>query len=77
MKNKWASLSPNGFLSFNSALLDEKTEFIDHVIVHELVHFRVPNHGKLFKSLLSAYLSKLKSMKKQEEKSSEPFQAIH
>jgi predicted metal-dependent hydrolase len=26
------------------------------VIVHELLHLRVHNHGKLFKSLLSAYL---------------------
>jgi predicted metal-dependent hydrolase len=30
--------------------------FQDYVIVHELLHLRVPNHGKLFKSLLTAYL---------------------
>ena len=24
--------------------------------VHELLHLRVPNHGRLFKSLMSAYL---------------------
>ncbi|MDE0424212.1 MAG: M48 family metallopeptidase [Candidatus Poribacteria bacterium] len=29
------------------------TEF---VIVHELIHLLVPNHGKLFKSFMSAYL---------------------
>ena len=28
----------------------------EFVIVHELLHLRVPNHGKLFKSLLSAYV---------------------
>ena len=26
------------------------------VIVHELLHLRVANHGKLFKSLIRAYL---------------------
>jgi len=26
------------------------------VIVHELLHLLVPNHGKLFKSLMNAYL---------------------
>ncbi len=28
----------------------------DYVIVHELLHFRVPNHGKLWKSLMRAHL---------------------
>jgi len=30
--------------------------FQDYVIVHELLHLQVPNHGKLFKSLMNAYL---------------------
>jgi predicted metal-dependent hydrolase len=28
----------------------------DYVIVHELLHVSVPNHGKLWKSLMRAYL---------------------
>jgi uncharacterized protein (DUF433 family) len=28
------------------------------VIVEELLHLKVPNHGKLFKALLKAYLGK-------------------
>jgi len=31
-------------------------EFCDYVIVHELLHMKVPNHGKLFKSLMFAFL---------------------
>jgi predicted metal-dependent hydrolase len=28
----------------------------DYVIVHELLHFSVPNHGPLWKSLMRAHL---------------------
>lgn len=56
MKNKWASCSTNGHLNFNSALLDLDKELWDYVIVHELLHLSVPNHGKLWKSLMRAHL---------------------
>lgn len=56
MKNKWASLSEKGRLTFNAELLDMDRGFCDYVIVHELLHMKVPNHGKLFKSLMFAFL---------------------
>ena len=56
MKNKWASCSTNGNLSFNIELLDLDRELGEYVIVHELLHFHIPNHGKLWKSLMTAYL---------------------
>jgi len=57
MKNKWASYTKrNDLLIFNSELLDVDKKIADYVIVHELLHFRVPNHGKLWKSLMRAYL---------------------
>ena len=57
MRRKWASISSDGWrLTLDSGLLSEKPEFCDYVIVHELLHLRVPNHGKLFKTLMSAYL---------------------
>ena len=56
MTQKWASCSPNGRVCFSTALLSENDEFRELVIVHELVHLLVPNHGKLFKALMSAYL---------------------
>lgn len=56
MKNKWASCSSNGYLNFNDELLDLDSALWDYVIVHELLHFSVPNHGKLWKSLMRAHL---------------------
>jgi len=56
MRRKWASCSTNGRLNFNDELLGLDTELWDYVIVHELLHFSVPNHGKLWKSLMQAHL---------------------
>ncbi len=58
MKNKWASCSTNGNLNFNGELLALDQELVDYVIVHELLHFFVPNHGRLWKSLMRAHLGK-------------------
>jgi len=56
MKNKWASCSTNGHLNFNNELLQIDRELGEYVIVHELLHFRVPNHGALWKSYMNVYL---------------------
>ncbi len=57
MKNKWASCSSNGRLTFNTDLLREPAAFRAEVVVHELLHLKIPNHGPLFKALLKAYLA--------------------
>ena len=64
MKNKWASCSTEGNLNFNKELLDMDKEIGDYVIVHELLHFNVPNHGKLWKSLMTAYLGNYEKIEK-------------
>jgi predicted metal-dependent hydrolase len=55
MTQKWASCSIAGTVSFSSDLLEMSREFGEAVIVHELVHLRVPNHGKLFQSLVRSF----------------------
>jgi predicted metal-dependent hydrolase len=56
MKRKWASISTTGRLTVNTELLDLPKELGEFVIVHELVHLLVPNHGKVFKCFMFAYL---------------------
>jgi predicted metal-dependent hydrolase len=56
MATKWASCSSAGSFTFNDELLAAEEDVRRFVIVHELLHFSVPNHGKLWKSLMRAYL---------------------
>ena len=56
MTRKWASCSEAGRLTFSRELLRQRRAFREAVIVHELLHLRIPNHGKLFKSLMSVHV---------------------
>lgn len=56
MRNKWASCSPGKWISFSGDLLKENRAFQEYAIVHELLHLRIANHGKLFRSLMSVYV---------------------
>jgi predicted metal-dependent hydrolase len=56
MRRKWASISTIGRLTLSADLLEIPKELGEFVIVHELVHLLVPNHGKVFKSFMHAYL---------------------
>jgi predicted metal-dependent hydrolase len=58
MSWKWGSCSTAGRLTLDSGLAAEPAEFRREVIVHELVHLKVPNHGPLFRALLRAYLGR-------------------
>lgn len=58
MERKWASCSSKGRITLNSDILTETKEFIDEAIVHELLHLKYPNHGRMFKMMLKTYLKK-------------------
>jgi len=57
MKRKWASCSSRGRLTFDTELLRQPAQKRAEVIVHELLHLKVPNHGPLFRALFRAYAS--------------------
>lgn len=56
MTQKWGSCSMSGTVSLAADLADEDSGFLDFVIVHELLHLRIPNHGKLFKALMTVHV---------------------
>lgn len=53
---KWGSCSSGGVITLAADLITRGPGFQDFVIVHELLHLRVPNHGRLFKAMLSAHV---------------------
>lgn len=56
MACKWASISTAGRLTLNTELLPLPRRLGEFVIVHELVHLLAPNHSKVFKAFMHAYL---------------------
>jgi hypothetical protein len=58
MKKKWASCSSKGRLTFDPALLRTPASFRAKVIVHELLHLKIPNHGPLFKAMARGFLAR-------------------
>ena len=56
MTKKWASCSTAGQITFSTTLFKKPRKFQEAVIVHELVHLLVPNHGKLFKSMFFSFM---------------------
>lgn len=56
MTRKWGSCSRAGTITFATDLLDQPETFQDFVVAHELLHLRVPSYGKLFRTLMTAYL---------------------
>lgn len=58
MSRKWGSCSTAGRVTFDADLMSQPADFRKEVIVHELLHLKVPNHGRLFRSLLRAYVGK-------------------
>jgi hypothetical protein len=65
MTTKWASYSTTGRLTFDSLLLELREELQDYIIVHELLHFHAPNHGKLWKSLMRAHLGEYERLERE------------
>jgi predicted metal-dependent hydrolase len=62
MTRKWGSCSTAGTITLAIDLDDESEGFQDFVIVHELLHLKVPNHGRLFKALMTAHVPKWRTM---------------
>ena len=56
MTRKWGSCSTSGVITLALDLAKQDRRFQDYVIVHELLHLKVPNHGKVFKALMGLHL---------------------
>lgn len=62
MTRKWGSCSTVGTITLAIDLDDESERFQDFVIVHELLHLKVPNHGRVFKALMTVHVPSWRAM---------------
>lgn len=58
MKSKVGSCSPGKIITFNNRVLQLSCDERREAAVHELLHLRYRNHGKMFKALLKSYTLK-------------------
>src|SRR5687768_15787740 len=56
MVHKWGSCSSNGTITLAADLVHRSSGFQDFVIVHELLHMRIPNHGRLLKAVMGLHV---------------------
>jgi predicted metal-dependent hydrolase len=56
MTRKWGSCSTRGVVTLAADLGSESRSLQDTVIVHELLHLKIPNHGRVFKALMTAHV---------------------
>jgi len=56
MRRKWASCSSRGTLTLSADLLRLPRDLVEYVVCHELMHLRVPEHGKGWQALMGVYL---------------------
>lgn len=65
MKTRWGSCNPRSEkVTLNLQLMKADLECIDHVVLHELMHFKYSNHGKDFYALIDKYMSDWKERRK-------------
>jgi len=64
MKGKWGYCDiRKKSICLNLELAKRNLEFIEYVVLHELCHLIVPNHGPEFKNLLNQHLPNWKNIK--------------
>ena len=56
MRTRWASCTPaDATIRVSERLREVPGWVLDHVLVHELVHLRVPGHGAQFRAALDRH----------------------
>ena len=66
MRTQWGSCTKKSrILLFNLELASVPKECIEYVVVHELTHLTVENHGKVFEAMMTARLPRWRSLRSQ------------
>lgn len=61
-KTRWGSCSHDNSISINMKIIRLPQELMDYVLMHELVHTRIKNHGPEFWAELDRYVGNGKAV---------------
>ena len=65
MTTRWGSASPQqGRITLNLDLVAEPPEYLEYVVVHEMVHLIVAGHGRGFERLMDRFLPEWKGLRR-------------
>ena len=65
MKTRWGSCTTKiGAIRINLDLIHYPDSCLDYILLHELLHIRVPNHGPKFRALMTKYMPDWKERRK-------------
>jgi predicted metal-dependent hydrolase len=62
LRSRWGSCSPSNNINLNIQLMRLSDDLIDFVILHELIHTKVKNHGARFWTLLQKLTGNAKQL---------------
>lgn len=55
-RQRWGSCAPDGTIRFNWRVVMAEASLIDYVVLHELLHLKVRNHGREFWAQMLAFM---------------------
>jgi hypothetical protein len=64
LKSRWGSCDQHGNITLNLYLMLVPWEYIDYVLLHELMHTRIMQHGPVFWDALGKLLPEFKQLRK-------------
>lgn len=66
MKTRWGTCNTRTKkIWLNLELVKKSNECIEYVVLHELAHTKIPNHGKSFYAFMDSYMPRWKEIRKQ------------
>jgi len=65
MRTTWGICRPTaGIITFSKRLVHQPIEFIEYVVLHEMCHLLIPNHGRDFYDLVKQHMPQFRQYEK-------------
>lgn len=65
MSTRWGTCNHRtGRLTFNTELSTKPTAQVEYVVVHELAHLKVPDHGPRFQAIMSSQVPQWRTLRR-------------